>query len=132
GGLAWWRAVDAGYAAKLYRPPYVTTSVQETPRDRVLTLTIRDSSWAARRARYPLILEEGKLMHLFLVRESSPGAFAHLHPARPGQSTFQARLPPLPAARYLVLAEALDSTRSGERLRASRDLPPAAGLRPDP
>ena len=132
GGLAWWRAVDAGYAAKLYRPPYVTTSVQETPRDRVLTLTIRDSSWAARRARYPLILEEGKLMHLFLVRESSPGAFAHLHPARPGQWTFEARLPPLPAGRYLVFAEVVDSTGFAEIIPASVDLQAAAGIGAEP
>src|SRR6185312_7917977 len=53
----------------------------------------------------PLIPDHGKLMHLFLVREGSRDAFAHLHPIRKQDYTFEVALPPLPEGRYDIFCD---------------------------
>jgi hypothetical protein len=52
-----------------------------------------------------LIPDHGKLMHMFLIREGSLDAFAHVHPTRKDSLTFQIDLPPLPTGKYFVFAD---------------------------
>src|SRR2546427_326046 len=77
----------------MYRPFTTVASVSGDGMRQVLRLDITDSSWMMRgdsvwlRKHHhrdswaPLVTDHGKLMHLFLVRESDLSAFAHLHPA---------------------------------------------------
>jgi hypothetical protein len=44
-------------------------------------------------------------MHLFLVRNGSRDAFAHLHPIRKEGYTFEVALPPLPEGRYDIFCD---------------------------
>jgi hypothetical protein len=76
-----------------------------------LTLTINDPRWTGALApgsRYNALMpDHGKLMHMFVVRESSLEAFAHLHPIprSPSALKFDANVPLLPSGRYRVYGD---------------------------
>jgi hypothetical protein len=75
---------------------------------------------AERRGRWtPLIPDHGKLMHLFLVRDREPGAFAHLHPVPRSEAEFEVPLPPLPAGPYHVYADVTHEDGFSETLVAT-------------
>ena len=50
----------------------------------------------------PLMLDHGKLAHMFIARTTAPIVFAHLHPSMPDAGTLRTPLPPLPAGTYRV------------------------------
>src|SRR5213076_3106309 len=74
----------------------------------------------------PLIPDHGKMMHLFLVRDGEPGAFAHLHPARRSAVEYEVPLPPLPAGAYHVYADVTHEDGFAETLTATAEIPPAS------
>jgi hypothetical protein len=100
GGRQWWNAADANHAGSLYRPTPVRTAVSDRAGP-VITVT---PLWRAP-SFSPLIPDHGKLMHLFLVRDSGGPGFAHLHPLPADSVSFAASLPPLPAGRYHLFAD---------------------------
>ncbi|MBI4420715.1 MAG: hypothetical protein HY560_07805 [Gemmatimonadetes bacterium] len=120
GGRAWWGSEDANYRARLYRPPHATASVTDGQVPR-LTFTIDEPGWPPQGAP-PLAADAGKIMHLFLVRDSAPTGLAHLHPQRSGVRTFDAGLPPLAGGRYRVFAELVYANGRASLLTASVDL----------
>ncbi|PYJ61389.1 MAG: hypothetical protein DME24_06455 [Verrucomicrobia bacterium] len=125
GGKLWWDIEDANYRTNaLYRPLPVLAQAR-TERDQQI-LTIKVDS-AERRGQWtPLIPDHGKMMHLFLVRDGEPGAFAHLHPARRNETEFEAPLPPLPAGPYHVYADVTHEDGFAETLTATAEIPPAS------
>jgi hypothetical protein len=143
GGRAWWNSVDARYRANMFRPLHITTGVRSVASQRVLRLAIDDPRWLAQepgRNRFsPLVPDHGKLMHMFLVREPALDAFAHLHPLRLDPNTFDVRLPPLPAGRYVVYADVTHESGYAQTLTDRVDVPeapstaaPGAAPEPDP
>jgi hypothetical protein len=127
GGRVWWRSVDAGFARTIYRPFHVAASVRPAGAGRRLTLAV-DEKTAGGREWTPLMLDHGKLMHLFLVRQPGQDAFAHLHPVPQGSANavFAATLPPLPAGPYRLYADVTHEDGFAETLTAALDLPPSA------
>jgi hypothetical protein len=140
GGLAfgrrWWGQVDSAYLAKMYRPAPLSTTVVPAGNGRVLRLELQapeavDEPIPGFRAprvsdepsTSPLVPDHGKLMHLFLVGEAPPRAFAHLHPASRDAIVFEATLPPLPGGGYLVYADVVREDGLAETLTARLELP---------
>ncbi len=141
GGRSWWNSEDQSFQRELYRP--MATHAEVTGGGRAIAFAIVDSEWThrgdtvwqiAHRATDwgPLIPDHGKIMHLFLIGETAPFAFAHLHPATTDSVTFTAELPPLAAGRYRVFADIVHESGFDKTLVATVDLPgpavaPAAG-----
>ena len=132
GGRSWWNSEDQTFQRELYHP--MATRAELTDGGRALAFTITDSEWThrgdstwqiAHRATDwgPLIPDHGKIMHLFLISDAAPFAFAHLHPATADSTTFTVQLPPLAAGRYRVFADIVHESGFDKTLVATIDLP---------
>jgi len=135
GGRAWWNAADANHSRSLYKPIPIHVRVALSsasgenaygPRGPVLVVTYGSMIW--RMPNYsPLIPDHGKLMHLFLVRDSGGPGFAHLHPLPSDSSSFAASLPRLPAGGYHLFADVVHENGLAQTLVDSLSIaPPAA------
>lgn len=109
GGAKWWNAEAIAYRRTLYKPPRTDATVRDSAGVTLLVLRVVDTNWAEGRVS-PLIPDHGKMSHLFLARIDSVGVLAHLHPSLPDRATFVTALPPLPAGRYRVYADAVHET----------------------
>ncbi len=124
GGRAWWNGVDAAYRSGLYQPLRATATVRTAGTTSVLRLAIDDTSWTNPKRQWtPLVPDHGHLMHLFLVRDSTLDAFAHLHPLPLDSITFESDLPPLAAGRYRVYADIVHESGFTQTLVSTVDLP---------
>jgi hypothetical protein len=131
GGRAWWKAADANHARSLYRPIPVRTTVASGAQGPVLRVAYSSTVW--RLPNYsPLIPDHGKLMHLFLVRDSGGPGFAHLHPLPADSSSFATNLPPLPGGHYHLFADVVHENGLAQTLEDSLTLgaPPALPWKP--
>ena len=123
GGRAWWNRVDAAYRTGLYEPFHATATVRTAGDGRVLRLAIDDTSWTNPKRQWtPLVPDHGHLMHLFLVRDSTLDAFAHLHPLPVDSVTFEAALPPLVPGHYRVYADIVHESGFAQTLVATVDV----------
>jgi hypothetical protein len=129
GGNVWWAAEAGSYGEFVLYRPFATESTVARRADRqVLTLGIRDNRWTGTpvaASRYNALLpDHGKLMHLFLVREGSLDAFAHLHPvARTAEALdFDVDVPPLPAGRYRVYGDIVHESGYAQTLVSTADI----------
>ena len=143
GGATWWRAEDAGFVRRLYRPMAVRTEIDSATRR--LALTITDSIWLhrndvgwlrARRLGSPtaLIEDHAKLVHLFLISTDGRSAFAHLHPSTVDSVTFWSPVPNVPAGTYRVFADIVHASGFTQTLTSTVSIPAtrqASDARPD-
>ncbi|MGH7500758.1 MAG: hypothetical protein ACREL7_03275 [Longimicrobiales bacterium] len=104
GGWRWIRAEADAHESRLYRPWDVKTSLSTVAETPVLFLELTDARWTQRDGN-DLLPDHGKMMHMFIVDAGDASAFAHLHPTRRDENTFQVALPPLPPGEYRVFAD---------------------------
>ncbi len=126
-----WRTMDRDFRSNaLARPQPVRASVETVGEGQLLGLTPATdqafSGWDA------LAADHGKFVHLFLVRESDAGVFAHLHPVRRNSRRFETLLPPLPAGAYAAYADITHDDGRSETLVARVELPAAGPPVPQP
>ena len=108
GGMSWWNSWAESYRRYMFKPFQANSSAEQTKYGKKMTFQI-DSSYLEYRSRTLsfnyMIPDHGKLMHMFLIREGSLDAFAHLHPVRKDSLTFEVNLPHLPTGQYFVFAD---------------------------
>jgi hypothetical protein len=129
GGNRWWSAEASTYSQSvLYRPFNAVASVAPHGDRRVVTLSIRDPRWTGTplpQSRYNALLpDHGKLMHLFMVRDGSLDALAHLHPiARSAAALdFDTDAPRLPPGRYRVYGDIVHESGYAQTLVSAVEL----------
>jgi hypothetical protein len=106
GGKHWWKVEENSFRRHLLAGawPDLTTNVRLSGNQRILQLEV-GKTFFEQNNRFSLIPDHGKLMHLFLIRESSRDALAHLHPIRKEGYTFEVAIPPLPEGRYAIFCD---------------------------
>lgn len=120
-GNNWWRSEALDYRHnRLYQP--VETKAEVSRKLDQLTLQLKVTEKDFRKSA-PLVPEHGKLMHLFLVRESQLDAFAHLHPRKVDWKTFETLLPNLPAGEYTAYADVTYETGLSDTMTARVTIP---------
>lgn len=128
GGRAWWNGVDAAYRTGLFQPLHATATVRMADGAQVLRLAINDTSWTNPKRQWtPLVPDHGHLMHLFLVRDSTLDAFAHVHPLPLDSITFETHLPPLAPGRYRVYADIVHESGFAQTLVSTVDISSTGG-----
>ena len=142
GTAAWWRAEDADFVRRLYKPMPVSAAIDTSTGNARLVLTVTDSIWAhrndgawlrARRVAEPsaLIEDHGKLVHLFMISADGRSAFAHLHPRTADSVTFTSPLPNVPAGTYTVFADIVHATGLTQTLTSTVSVPAQAQAQSD-
>ena len=128
-GAVRWQRMDQEFRSNaLAKPTPVVASIAPVDGQLLLRLVPTDENapstgWDA------LVTDHGKLMHLFLVRDSADGlaAFAHLHPVRRDNARFEGVLPPLPGGDYQLYGELTYANGRTETLVSTVTLPESPG-----
>lgn len=125
GGLHWWNVEAAGYADHVYKatPVHVTLSGNQ------LELLMEEPKKDIRRGPPPppnsdkLLLDHGKVMHLYAIRVPEMDVAIHLHPSLVGRGDFREVLPAMPAGHYQLYGDIVHASGFPETLLATLDVP---------
>lgn len=133
----WWNIEAADYASNVFHPPLLTSTLSGND----LRLTIHqpeiegDSNKAAL-ARHKaialdgLLLDHGKVMHLYAIRWPEMDAVYHLHPAQLASRELGMTLPAMPAGTYHLYADIVLRSGFPETLQDTLVIPANASIAP--
>ena len=121
GGWRWWTGEAAAYRRTLYRPLDVASSVHGNGSGTRFRLEITDSAWRQRQIT-AILPDHGKMMHLFLIKDSTLDVLAHLHPAMVDSNSFETAVPALPPGKYRVYGDVVHESGYERTLVSTIDL----------
>lgn len=130
-GWQWWESESQAYAATLYKPLAMDVNQDGAK----LSVKLRHTGWFQSKSLKNLLEEHGHRMHLFLIREASPGALYHLHPVSQSQAAFEFALPALTSGAYRVFADIVHANGFAETITSRTQLnsvfPQVSSIPPD-
>jgi hypothetical protein len=129
GGDHWWNVEAAVYASGLYRPPVVHATLQGNVLD-IKVQSAKAGEVFITRLNNDFILDHGKVMHLYVVREPQLDAVYHLHPDFVGSGDFRLKLPNMPPGQYKLYGDVVHQNGFPETLVATITIPPGMQGRP--
>jgi hypothetical protein len=134
GGKKWWNTEATSYAASIYKAPEVLATLEGDQ----LSLHVKDISdsdrWEEDRSSAALVLDHGKIMHLYAIRMPQMDAAYHLHPEFDPPTHFRMALPEMPPGEYALYGDVVHANGFPETLVAKLEVPQsmtAAPLGPD-
>jgi hypothetical protein len=134
-GKRWLDEINRAFLAETFRPLAATAEVSTATGGPEIVVRITDQAWGpggrGTDGDLPIILDHGKLMHMFLVAEDR-STFAHLHPSTDDSVTFHAWFPPLGAGRYHVFGEVTHAGGLTQTVMAPLEVPATEGHAPPP
>jgi hypothetical protein len=122
GGAKWWNVEAASYAESIYQPP----AVHATLDGNLLDLKVNAFKPSGRfddRSSAGLILDHGKMIHLYAIRMPEMDAAYHLHPDYDGDSDFHMALPAMPPGEYFLYGDVVHANGFPETLTAKLEVP---------
>ena len=119
-GNNWWSASASDYQKAIFRPLEMTPRVDAGDR---LTLALKDPGWLRPRPLDDFLPDHGHLMHLYVVSLPTMERAWHLHPQMTEAGLFAQTLPQMPAGRYWLYGDLVDSTGLPETVVADLVLP---------
>jgi hypothetical protein len=130
-GNHWWNAEAADYASEIYEPLAMHPSLN----DNVLDLVVMDDESGKdgkpkKLDLDDLLLDHGKIMHLYAIREPEMDAAFHLHPSATAQNDLVATLPVMPPGTYKLYADIVFRNGFPETLTSTITVPPGASTAP--
>ena len=122
GGAKWWNAEATSYAASIYRAPEVNVTLKGDK----LSLHVKDIADGDRwedRSSAALLLDHGKIIHLYAIRMPQMDAAYHLHPDFDPPSHFRMELPAMPPGEYALYGDVVHANGFPETLVAKLEVP---------
>ena len=123
GGDRWWNVEAAMYATDLYHPPVVHASLRGDVLD-IKAESVQTREVFKSRSNNDFILDHGKVMHLYVVREPQLDVVYHLHPDFVGAGDFRLKLPNMPPGEYKLYGDVVHANGFPETLVATVQIPP--------
>ena len=122
GGADWWHAEAKDYASSIYRPPVVGATLKGNN----LSLHVKGIGEGDRwddRSSGTLVLDHGKIMHLYAIRMPQMDAAYHLHPEFDPPTHFRIALPAMPPGEYALYGDVVHANGFPETLVAKLEVP---------
>ncbi len=122
GGKKWWNSEATSYAASIYRAPEVDATLKGDQ----LSLHAKEIADGHRwkdRSSAALVLDHGKIIHLYAIRMPQMDAAYHLHPEFDPPSHFRMELPAMPPGEYALYGDIVHANGFPETLVAKLEVP---------
>jgi hypothetical protein len=130
-GNHWWNVEAADYTSDIYRP----MDLKPTLTGNTLNLLIMDDKPGKddkpkALALDGLLLDHGKIMHLYAIRWPEMDAAFHLHPSASGPSALRLTLPAMPPGTYKLYGDIVRRSGFPETLTSTITIPPGTSTTP--
>jgi hypothetical protein len=125
-GNQWWNVEAAEYAADIYHPLALHPSLSGNTLDLVIDSDSETLSKNGKRknlALDDLLLDHGKIMHLYAIRQPEMDAAFHLHPGAVSSRHLRATLPAMPPGVYKLYADVVFANGFPETLTSTLTVP---------
>jgi len=130
-GNHWWNVEAADYAADIYHPFDVQRTLTGNTLDLVVMDDERGKDGKPRNIDLDgLLLDHGKIMHLYAIRQPEMDAAFHLHPSLSGRYDLRTTLPAMPPGTYKLYGDVVFRSGFPETLTSTITVPPGASTVP--